>query len=34
MEENILKQAGAKHFSVKNKWAFRHQVIVYANKSE
>lgn len=28
---DILKKAGANHYSVKNKWAFRHQVIVYAN---
>ncbi len=27
----ILQKSGAKHFSVKNKWAFRHQVIVYAD---
>ncbi|WP_373550356.1 methyltransferase domain-containing protein [Haliscomenobacter sp.] len=25
----IIKKAGAKHFSVKNKWAFRHEVIIY-----
>jgi len=25
---SILKQAGALHYSVKNKWAFRHQIIV------
>lgn len=28
----ILQKAGATHYSVKNKWAFRHQVIVYANR--
>lgn len=27
----ILKKAEAKNYSVKNKWAFRHQVIVYGN---
>lgn len=27
--ENYLKEAGAKHFSIKWKWAFRHLVIVY-----
>ncbi len=27
----ILKEAGAEHFSVRNKWAFRHEVIVYGN---
>lgn len=26
---DIIKKAGAKHFSVKNKWAFRHEVIIY-----
>lgn len=29
--EDILKRAGAKRFSVRNKWAFRHEVIVYGN---
>ncbi len=28
---HVLKKAGAAHYSVKNKWAFRHQVIVYGN---
>jgi len=28
----LLKKAGATHFSVINKWAFRHEVIVYGNK--
>jgi 2-polyprenyl-3-methyl-5-hydroxy-6-metoxy-1,4-benzoquinol methylase len=28
----LLKKAGATHFSVRNKWAFRHEVIVYGNK--
>lgn len=28
----ILQKAGATHYSVKNKWAFRHQVIVYAGR--
>ncbi|MCF0073834.1 methyltransferase domain-containing protein [Dyadobacter sp. CY261] len=27
----ILHAAGAKRFSVRNKWAFRHEVIVYGN---
>lgn len=27
----ILKQSGATRFSVHNKWAFRHEVIVYGN---
>ena len=27
----ILQKAGASRFSVKNKWAFRHRVIVYGN---
>jgi SAM-dependent methyltransferase len=27
---SILKKAGAQKFSVRNKWAFRHEVIVYA----
>ena len=27
----ILKQSGATRFSVRNKWAFRHEVIVYGN---
>ncbi|MBC7451127.1 MAG: methyltransferase domain-containing protein [Cytophagales bacterium] len=27
----ILLKAGATNYSVKNKWAFRHEVIVYAN---
>jgi SAM-dependent methyltransferase len=25
----IIKKAGASHFSVKNKWAFRHEIIIY-----
>lgn len=29
---NILHKAGAKNYMVNNKWAFRHQVIVYGNK--
>lgn len=28
---DILNAAGAKRFSVRNKWAFRHEVIVYGN---
>jgi 2-polyprenyl-3-methyl-5-hydroxy-6-metoxy-1,4-benzoquinol methylase len=28
---DILKRAGAKRYSVENKWAFRHEVIVYPN---
>lgn len=27
----IIQKAGAKHFSVKNKWAFRHEVIIYGS---
>jgi 2-polyprenyl-3-methyl-5-hydroxy-6-metoxy-1,4-benzoquinol methylase len=27
----ILEKAGATNYSVKNKWAFRHQIIVYGN---
>jgi len=27
----ILKQSGATRFSVRNKWAFRHEVIIYGN---
>ncbi|MGV3602297.1 MAG: methyltransferase domain-containing protein [Dyadobacter fermentans] len=27
----ILKNAGAERFSVRNRWAFRHEVIVYGN---
>jgi nicotinamide phosphoribosyltransferase len=29
--KDIIQQSGAKNFSVKYKWAFRHQVIIYAN---
>ena len=29
----ILVKSGVKNYSVKNKWAFRHEVIVYGNKS-
>lgn len=29
----IIQKAGAVHYSVKNKWAFRHQVIIYGNGS-
>jgi SAM-dependent methyltransferase len=25
----IIEKAGASHFSVKNKWAFRHEIIIY-----
>lgn len=28
---DILRKAGANRYTVKNKWAFRHQVIVYGN---
>ncbi|MCE7065897.1 methyltransferase domain-containing protein [Dyadobacter sp. CY326] len=28
---HILQKAGAVHFSIHNKWAFRHEVIVYGN---
>jgi 2-polyprenyl-3-methyl-5-hydroxy-6-metoxy-1,4-benzoquinol methylase len=27
----IINKAGATHFSVKNKWAFRHEIIIYGN---
>jgi len=27
----ILQRSGATRFSVRNKWAFRHEVIVYGN---
>ena len=29
---DILAKAGANNYSVKNKWAFRHEVIVYVNQ--
>lgn len=29
---NIINEAGATHFSVKNKWAFRHEIIIYGNE--
>ncbi|MFZ4612494.1 MAG: methyltransferase domain-containing protein [Bacteroidia bacterium] len=29
--KDIIQQSGAKNFSVKYKWAFRHEVIIYAN---
>ena len=28
---SIITKAGAKHFSIKNKWAFRHEIIIYGN---
>ncbi len=28
--KDIIEQSGAKHYSVKYKWAFRHEVIIYA----
>jgi 2-polyprenyl-3-methyl-5-hydroxy-6-metoxy-1,4-benzoquinol methylase len=28
---NIINKAGATHFTVKNKWAFRHEIIIYGN---
>lgn len=28
---HIINKAGATHFSVKNKWAFRHEIIIYGN---
>jgi len=31
---SILLKAGATDFTVKNKWAFRHEIVVYGNKSE
>lgn len=30
--ENIIKSAGIKNYSIKNKWAFRHLVIIYPNE--
>jgi 2-polyprenyl-3-methyl-5-hydroxy-6-metoxy-1,4-benzoquinol methylase len=27
----LIEQAGATHFSVKNKWAFRHEIIIYGD---
>jgi 2-polyprenyl-3-methyl-5-hydroxy-6-metoxy-1,4-benzoquinol methylase len=30
---DILAKSGVKNYSVKNKWAFRHEVIVYGNQS-
>lgn len=27
----IINKAGATHFTVKNKWAFRHEIIIYGN---
>ena len=27
----IITKAGASHFTVKNKWAFRHEIIIYGN---
>jgi 2-polyprenyl-3-methyl-5-hydroxy-6-metoxy-1,4-benzoquinol methylase len=30
---DILAKSGVKNYSVKNKWAFRHEVIVYENQS-
>jgi SAM-dependent methyltransferase len=29
----LLQKAGAAHFSVKNKWAFRHEIIVYGSNN-
>ena len=29
---DMILKSGAKKYSVKNKWAFRHQVIVYGNQ--
>jgi 2-polyprenyl-3-methyl-5-hydroxy-6-metoxy-1,4-benzoquinol methylase len=29
--KNIIQQSGAKNFSINYKWAFRHEVIIYAN---
>ncbi|KAA0992520.1 methyltransferase domain-containing protein [Dyadobacter aurulentus] len=28
---SIIREAGAKHYSIRNKWAFRHEVIIYGN---
>lgn len=30
---DLINKAGAKHFSVKNKWAFRHEVIIYGSEN-
>jgi 2-polyprenyl-3-methyl-5-hydroxy-6-metoxy-1,4-benzoquinol methylase len=30
---SLINQAGAMRFSVKNKWAFRHEIIIYGNDS-
>ncbi|CAG5017584.1 hypothetical protein DYBT9275_05804 [Dyadobacter sp. CECT 9275] len=29
----IVEAAGAMHFTIRNKWAFRHEVIVYGNRN-
>lgn len=29
---DIINKAGATHFTVKNKWAFRHEIIIYGNQ--
>jgi 2-polyprenyl-3-methyl-5-hydroxy-6-metoxy-1,4-benzoquinol methylase len=29
---SIIREAGAEHYTVRNKWAFRHEVIVYGNE--
>ena len=29
---DIIQKAGATHFTVKNKWAFRHEIIIYGNQ--
>lgn len=32
--EEILRTAGTKKFSITNKWAFRHEVIIYPNEQD
>ncbi len=31
---NLLKEAGINNFSIKNKWAFRHLLLIYPNDTE
>ncbi len=28
----MVQQAGAAHYTIKNKWAFRHEIIIYGNR--
>jgi 2-polyprenyl-3-methyl-5-hydroxy-6-metoxy-1,4-benzoquinol methylase len=30
---SMINKAGITHFSVKNKWAFRHEIIIYGNRN-